>query len=117
LFDDETRKQYVPFVVNKAMSFSPDTILLANFINTNSHLDLELQHDMYWYTLKKRPKRFQKWPQKNLKNLNIIMRVYQCSEKKALEIQKILTEEQLAILDNIEETFENATRTSTKSSK
>jgi hypothetical protein len=45
------------------------------------------------------------------------MRVYQCSEKKALEIQKILTEEQLAILDNIEETFENATRTSTKSSK
>lgn len=115
IFDDVTEKQYVPFLINKGLSFSPDTVILANYANEFAFLDKQMQHDLLWYGIKKRPKSFNKWPKKTAKNLNIVQQLYECNEQEAATIASILTEEQMAVLRQIEDTINNAQR-STKGS-
>ena len=43
--DEMWEKKYSPFIVNKALYPFPDTILLANEMNINNHLDSKLQFD------------------------------------------------------------------------
>lgn len=117
LFDEQTEGQYVPFVINKTLSFSVDTILMANFVNENNHLDKEMQHDLLWFGVRKKPKKFHRWPKKDAKNLNMIQRLYNCNERNATQIAGLLTQEQLNIIEEIEESLNNAYRKSTRSTR
>ena len=45
--DDLDEKAYMPFMVNRAFSYFPDTVLLANEMNQASHLDHKLQNDFF----------------------------------------------------------------------
>ena len=46
IIDDQwSESQYKPFVVNKALSFSHDTVIQANEMNSRPHLDNKLQFD------------------------------------------------------------------------
>ncbi len=110
LFNEETEKQYVPFIVNKSLSFATDTVVVANIANEFAFLDKQMQHDLLWYGIKKRPKSFNKWPKKTAKNLNIVQLMYNCNEQNASAIAAILTEEQMAVLRQIEDTLNNAQR-------
>ena len=38
-------KAYIPFIVNRGLSYFSDTILLANEMNQNSHLPQRMQYD------------------------------------------------------------------------
>jgi hypothetical protein len=58
--DKEDEKQYVPFIVNRGLGYFQDTILLANEMNVNCHLDNKMQYDFLRKTIRKR-KRFSKW--------------------------------------------------------
>ena len=58
--DKEDEKQYVPFIVNRGLGYFQDTILLANEMNLNGHLDHKMQYDFLRNTIRKR-KRFSKW--------------------------------------------------------
>ena len=40
-------KGYPPFIVNKCLSAFHDTILFANEMNINHHLDKKLQYDFF----------------------------------------------------------------------
>ena len=53
-------KGYAPFMINRGFSYFPDTIQLANLMNTSGHLDKLLQNDFYINTIRAR-KRFSKW--------------------------------------------------------
>lgn len=109
VFDAESATSYVPFVINKAVSFSVDSIMAANFLNEHVELDKQLQHDYLWYGLRKKPKKYNKWPKKTDKNLNIVMKMYRCNEREAIQIHAILTDEQMSVLRQIEDTLNNAT--------
>lgn len=117
IFDDVRESSYVPFIVNKALSFSPDTVILANYANEYAFLDKQMQHDLLWYGIRKRPKSFNKWPKKTAQNLNIVQQMYDCNEQQAAVIASILTEEQMAVLRQIEDTMNNAQRSTTNSRK
>ncbi len=56
--DDETSiKEYAPYIINKCLSGQIDTILFANEMNMNHHLDKRMQYSFYLNSLRKK-KRF-----------------------------------------------------------
>ena len=60
IVDEQSEKDYVPFIVNRGLGYFQDTVLLANEMNFNCHLDSKMQYDFLRGTVKKR-KRFSKW--------------------------------------------------------
>ena len=62
--DELAEKDYPAFLVNKGMSYFPDTILYANEVNRLAHLDNLLQYSYLLNSI--RPvKRFAKWAKKS----------------------------------------------------
>lgn len=94
-YDKAVVKEYNPFITNKALSFYPDCILFANEMNTRHWLDKRMQYDFY-INIVRPNKKFQKWLKKDANdNLDIIKEYYQCSDRKAVEFERILTSEQI----------------------
>lgn len=92
----DNEKDYNAFIVNRALSYYPDTILHAQEMNINHHADGLMQYDYLLNSLRKK-KRFSKWFKKDKsEELDAVMRKYQCSYRKAMEIMQTLTKEQLA---------------------
>ena len=94
--DPMTENEYVPFVVNRTLSYFPDTVMYANELNTRSHLDNKLQFDYLLNSIRLK-KRFSRWlkPEKNA-DIDAIKEYYSCSYRKAHEIAQILSGDQLS---------------------
>ena len=90
---EENEGDYVPFVVNKALSFHKDCVLFANEMNLVPGLDKLLQ---YHYLLNrtrgyKRP--YQPWlKRETIEDLEAIKEYYNISNEKAKEALSILSE-------------------------
>jgi hypothetical protein len=98
--DEQVGKGYVPFFVNKTLSYFPDTILQSNEINQRAHLDKKMQFDYLLHSIRPR-KRYSKWLKKNTPaSLEIIKKHYGYSNKKAIEALQLLTKEQLNELES-----------------
>lgn len=88
--DELAEKGYVPFMVNKSLSYFIDTILYANEINEYAHLDNKLQFEYYLNGIPKK-KRFSKWAKKEKSDdLDVICEYYGCNYIRAAEIHKII---------------------------
>lgn len=94
--DPANIKSYSPFMVNRGLSYFPDTIMFANEMNKSYHLPVEMQYNFYLNGIPKR-KRFSKWAKKDSvsKDVKLIAQVYGYSEEKALIALSLLTTEQL----------------------
>lgn len=86
---------YTPYVVNKALSYFPDTIMHANEINRLNTLPNALQFSYYLNSI--RPaKRFAKWVKReNVEDVECVKQYYGYSTDKALQALTILTRDQL----------------------
>ena len=95
MVDDIIEKEYNAFIINRGLSFFPDTILYANEMNLNHHLDSRLQYDFLINIIKKK-KRFTKWvkPQE-IANLEVIKEYYGYSDEKAKSVLSLLNNEQM----------------------
>ncbi len=95
MVDDLTEKEYNAFIINRGLSFFPDTVLYANEMNLNHHLDSRLQYDFLINIIKKK-KRFTKWvkPQE-IANLEVIKEYYGYSDEKAKSVLSLLNNEQM----------------------
>lgn len=94
----EDEKSYVPFIVNKALSYFPDTILYSNEMNRRHSLDNKLQYHYFLNTIRPK-KRFSKWAKKeDSDNLEIVKRFYDYNNQKAEQALSILTPSQLQII-------------------
>lgn len=98
--DPEAKMDYVPFLVNKAMSFYGDTVLYANELNQHASLPKEQQFYFYLNSIPKK-KRFSKWVNKDKESkfLNIVMEYYKYSSREAESVLSLLTKEQLNIME------------------
>ena len=102
--DTLTEGEYIPFVMNRTLSYFVDTVMYANEINTKSHVDNKLQYDFLLNSLRKK-KRFSPWlRQDKVKDLDYVKRYYGYSNEKAKQALKILTEEQLNFIKSKFET-------------
>ena len=98
IVDEWSEKQYISYVVNKGLSYSADTVIPANEMNSRPHLDKLLQYSFLINIIRSR-KRFNKWikPEK-IEALEVIKDYYGYSTKKAQEVLPILSKEQLNTL-------------------
>ena len=92
---DLAEKSYKPFLVNRALSYYVDTILHANEINMSNHVGSILQNDYYLNSIRV-SKRFSKWAKpEESSDIESIQEFYKVNYRRALEISKVLTKEQI----------------------
>jgi len=93
--DPENAKYYNAFVVNRSLSYFPDTIYFANEMNKCHQLDDDMQYNFLLNIVRKR-KRFSKWDKSaGINNINIIKSYYGYSEEKARQVADLLTDDQI----------------------
>lgn len=89
-------KDYVPFLVNRALSHHYDCILYANQMNLYPDLDAKLQFDFLINTVRSRSRPFQKWLKKDtIDNLELVKEYFNYSEDKARYALTILSDADL----------------------
>ena len=96
LVTPEDEKSYVPFVVNKALSFHTDCVLLANEMNLVPTTDKKLQYQFLLHTVRSWRRPFRKWMKlEKTEDLEVVKAYYQVSDPKAKEYLSILSPDQL----------------------
>jgi hypothetical protein len=99
--DELAEKDYEPFIVNRGLSFFPDTILYVNEMNTRASLDKIPQFLFLLNSIRPR-KRYSKWLKKEkLDNVQIVSEYYGYSLAKSKEALKVLTDEQIKIMKTL----------------
>ena len=95
MVDDITEKAYNAFMVNRSLSYFNDTVLMANEMNLNAHLDNRLQFDFLINIVRKK-KRFSKWAKAQTNSdVEVVKEYYGYSNEKARQIIHLLTSEQI----------------------
>lgn len=98
MIDDITEKQYNAFMVNRGLSYFPDTVALANEMNRYAHLDKKLQYHFLINIVRKR-KRFSKWNKPDLeRDIEVVKEYYGYSNEKAKQALTLLSPEQITII-------------------
>lgn len=100
--DPGCERIYVPYIINKSLSYFPDTLFEANMMNFYNNISKKMQYDYYLLNIRKK-KRFSKWHKEKTTDsddISIIKQYYGYSDKKAVEASKILTKEQINHLKN-----------------
>jgi len=94
---ENINKEYNPWLVNSACSYYMDTILFANEMNRNPHLDKQLQYDFLFYGIKKKKRSYSPWIKKEKESeyIDAIKELHSVSTKKAKEMLPIFNKEQL----------------------
>ena len=96
IVDDVTEKAYVPFMVNRSLSYHYDCIAYANEMNRRHFLDKKLQNDFLLNTVRSRKRPFAKWVKtEKSEDIECIKQVYGLSDSKAREALRLLSEEQI----------------------
>lgn len=95
MVDDQAEKAYNSFMVNRSLSYFPDTILLANEVNCNPHIGNRLKYSFLLNSVRKR-KRFSKWNKPMESDaLSIVKEYYGYSNEKARSALMVLSESQI----------------------
>ena len=100
LLDDDPTviKSYPPYIINRCLSGSVDSILFSNEVNMNAHLDKDMQYSFFLYTLRKR-KRYSPWLKKEqVDDLDLVKKHYGYSNEKAKVALSLLTKPQIESL-------------------
>ena len=91
----ELEKDYSPFMINRGLSYFPDTVLFANEMNKYYHIDNRLQFDFLINIIRKR-NRFSKWNKKFISsNIDAVKKYYGYSSEKARDVLPLLSKENL----------------------
>ena len=100
MVDPDMEKKYTPFMVNRSLSYFPDTVHMANEMNKYHHLDKKLQFQFLLNIVRKK-KRFSKWVKPETdSNVDVIKEYYGYSNEKAIQILPLLSTDQLNIIKN-----------------
>jgi preprotein translocase subunit Sec63 len=94
----EEEKSYNAFMVNRGLSYFPDTILFANEMNQYHHIGGKLQYDFLINTIRKR-NRFSKWNKSGSSvDIDAIKQYYGYSNEKARDVLPLLSKQNLKII-------------------
>ena len=95
IMTEDTQNSYIPFVINRSLSYFPDTVALANELNTRHHIDKKLQYHFLINIVRKR-KRFSKWNKPDLvSDMEVVKQYYGYSNDKARQVLQLLSPEQI----------------------
>src|SRR6185369_12276153 len=89
---DDNRGDYVPFVINRALSFHIDCLMPANIMNMMSHLDPIMQNEFLINSTRKYKRPFKKWLKREKDpNIEALKKHYGLSTAHAKEALLCLT--------------------------
>lgn len=95
----ETEKDYVPFLVNRSLSYHMDCILYVNQMNMNGGLPQKLQYQYLLNTVRPMKRKFEKWQKASVvKDLDCVKEYFGYSNEKAKEALRILSDEQITLI-------------------
>jgi len=95
IVNKETEKGYNSYMVNRSLSYFPDTVAAANVMNQYHHTDNKLKFDFLINIVRKR-KRFSKWMKPEIvDDLEAVKEYYGYSNDKAKDILPLLTTDQI----------------------
>lgn len=95
--DDLDAKDYVPFVVNRSLSYHIDCVLYVNEMNLYPEIDKDMQYQYLLNTIRPMKRKFQSWQKSQVeKDLECVKIYFGYSNAKAREALRILTNEQIA---------------------
>ena len=97
--DPQAKSDYVPFVVNRGLSYFPDTVLYANEMNRNNSIPAGWQFSFLLNSISKK-KRFSKWHKKDAEteNFRLVKEYFGYSDSKTQEALSILSADQLVMI-------------------
>jgi len=103
IVDDWSEKQYVPYIVNKALSYGADTVIPANEMNARPHLDKKLQFQFLINNIRPR-KRYNKWIKaEKIESIEVIKKYYGYSTEKARQVLPLLDQ---SMIDSLKQKLE-----------
>ena len=92
----ENERDYVPFVVNRSISFHMDMVMPANQMNLQPSTDNLLQYHYLLNTVRAYKRPFQKWQKREIiENLEAVKEYFGYSNEKAKEALTILSNAQI----------------------
>jgi hypothetical protein len=96
IVDEESEKEYIPFLVNRALSYHFDCILFANEMNRRHFLDKKIQNDFFINTIRSKKRPYVKWAKSDKQDdIQYIKQIYGFSDQKAVEALRLLNDEQI----------------------
>jgi hypothetical protein len=103
----EIIEYYNPYIVNRALSYFPDTVLLANDLNLYHNVPLISQYYYYMGSIRKR-NRFAKWekPKKDT-DIILIQKIYNVRMEVAKQYRKLISDKDMKKLYELTETDSN----------
>lgn len=92
----DTEKEYIPYIINRALSMSLQSVLFANEINKYGSLDKRMQFDFYYHAIPK-GKRYDKWHKKEdvSSDVKLVQDYYNINISEAMRTISLLSHEQL----------------------
>ena len=96
---EDINKNYNSFIINRGLSYFPDTLFHANEMDKYSDIPKQWQFDYYMNVIHKK-NRFSKWakPEGSTDDLECVKLYYNYSNEKAIQALSILTEDQLVVI-------------------
>jgi len=95
MIDDLAEKAYNPFIINRSLSYFNDTVLMANEMNINHHIDNRLQFDFFINIVRKK-KRFSKFMKpETVSDVEVVKEYYGYNNEKARQALTLLTSDQI----------------------
>ena len=98
--DELAESGYVPFLTNRSLSNFPDTILYANEMNMNHHLDNKLQFHYLINSIRPK-KRFSKWAKRqDSDDFEAVKEYFKYNNTKTEQAISLLTPDQIIKIKN-----------------
>ena len=96
IVDELTEKDYIPFLINRSLSYHKDCIIYANEMNRRHFLDKKLQNHFLINTIRSHKRPFAKWVKSDKsEDIECVKLVYGLSDSKAREALRLLSDEQI----------------------
>ena len=91
--DELAEKEYKPFIINRCLSYFPDTIMQVNEMNFWCGVDKKMHFDFLLNSTRKR-KRFSKWlKDEKPEDFETVKKYFNYSDRKTKEIMPLLSNE------------------------
>lgn len=98
LNDVDFEQHYIPWLINRGLSYHEDAVLSANMMNERPWLSLALQFTFLINTLRARS-RWSKWLKREIsENVGVVAEYYGCSLRNASALIELHSTEQLTYM-------------------
>jgi len=92
-------KSYLPFIVNRSLSFHYDCVMQVNEMNKYPGLNSKMQYDYLFNSIRGYKRKFEPWQKlsKN-ENLELVKEYFGYSNEKAKDVLSLLSEKQINVI-------------------